>query len=120
MRAAAGFEYAVYFLPRRTIACERIFQEEGVYGDIVAGEFPLGFIPFDYDLLSLELGTAYRVRTQVAVVFIPISAAGAYTASEGSVCWTPAYTAAWTPASSPRVNILQFQRLCTRSGHVRL
>ncbi|KAK9915301.1 hypothetical protein WJX75_007269 [Coccomyxa subellipsoidea] len=60
VRAAAGFEYAVYFLPRRTIACERIFQEEGVYGDIVAGEFPLGFIPFDYDLLSLELGTAYR------------------------------------------------------------
>lgn len=53
----------MYFLPRRTIACERIFQEEGVYGDIVAGEFPLGFIPFDYDLLSLELGSAYRVST---------------------------------------------------------
>jgi hypothetical protein len=53
----------VYFLPRRTIACEKIFQEEGVYGDIVVGEYPLGFIPFDSDLLSLELGTAYRVRT---------------------------------------------------------
>ncbi|BDA43254.1 Vacuolar protein sorting-associated protein 33A [Coccomyxa sp. Obi] len=59
-RPGAGLEYAVYFLPRRTIACERIFQEEGVYGDIVAGEFPLGFIPFDYDLLSLEQGSAFR------------------------------------------------------------
>ncbi len=61
-RPGAGLEYAVYFLPRRTIACERIFEEEGVYGDIVAGEFPLGFIPFDYDLLSLEQGSAFRVR----------------------------------------------------------
>lgn len=52
----------MYFLPRRTIACEKIFQEESVYGDIVVGEYPLGFIPFDSDLLSLELGTAYRVR----------------------------------------------------------
>lgn len=61
-RPGTGLEYAVYFMPRRTIACERIFQEQGVYGDIVAGEFPLGFIPFDYDLLSLEQGSAFRVR----------------------------------------------------------
>jgi hypothetical protein len=60
-RTGAGFEYAVYFLPRRTIACEKIFQEEGIYGDIVVGEYPLGFIPHDFDLLSLELGSAYRV-----------------------------------------------------------
>ena len=37
-------------------------KRRGVYGDIVAGEFPLGFIPFDYDLLSLEQGSAFRVR----------------------------------------------------------
>ena len=51
----------MYFLPRRTIACERIFQEQGVYGDIVAGELPISFIPFDNDVLSLEMGSAFRV-----------------------------------------------------------
>ena len=60
-KAGAGIEYAVYFLPRRTIACERIFQEQGVYGDIVAGELPISFIPFDNDVLSLEMGSAFRV-----------------------------------------------------------
>ena len=29
---------------------------------MVAGEYPLGFIPFDYDLLSLEVPSAFRVR----------------------------------------------------------
>ena len=61
-KAGAGIEYAVYFLPRRTIACERIFQEQGVYGDIVAGELPISFIPFECDVLSLEMGSAFRVR----------------------------------------------------------
>ena len=52
----------MYFLPRRTIACERILQEAGVAGDVVAGEYPLGFIPFDTDLLSLEAPRVFRVR----------------------------------------------------------
>lgn len=51
----------MYFLPRRTIACERVFQEQGVYGDIVAGELPINFIPYDSDVLSLEMGSAFRV-----------------------------------------------------------
>ena len=59
--AAGAYEYAVYWLPRRTIACERVLQEEGVLGDVVAGEYPLGFIPFDYDLLSLEMPSVFRV-----------------------------------------------------------
>ena len=62
----AGYEYAVYFLPRRTIACERILQEAGVAGDVVAGEYPLGFIPFDADLLSLEMPSVFRVRCPAA------------------------------------------------------
>ena len=32
-----------------------------MYGDIVAGELPISFIPFDNDVLSLELGLAFRV-----------------------------------------------------------
>jgi len=52
----------VFWLPRRTIACERVLQEEGVYGDVAAGELPIDFIPFDGDVLSLELDTAFRAR----------------------------------------------------------
>lgn len=49
-------------MPRKTTLCEHIFQQEGVFGDIVIGEFPVDFIPFDSDVLSLELPTAFRVR----------------------------------------------------------
>lgn len=52
----------MFWLPRRTIACERVLQEEGVYGDVAAGELPIDFIPFDADVLSLELDTAFRAR----------------------------------------------------------
>ncbi|KAK9808509.1 hypothetical protein WJX73_003066 [Symbiochloris irregularis] len=53
-------EFAVFFMPRKTTLCEHIFQQEGVFGDIVVGEFPVDFIPFDSDVLSLELPTAFR------------------------------------------------------------
>lgn len=74
-KAGAGINYAVYFLPRRTIACERIFQEQGVYGDIVAGELPISFIPFDNDILSLEMASVFRV-----------SASSLVTGSDASPC----------------------------------
>ena len=61
----ASYEYAAFFLPRRTIACERVLAEEGVAGDVTAGEYPLGFIPFDADLLSLEAPSAFRVRAHL-------------------------------------------------------
>ena len=55
----------MFWLPRRTIACERVLQEEGVYGDVAAGELPIDFIPFDCDVLSLELDTAFRARASL-------------------------------------------------------
>ena len=61
-RQQPGLEFAVFWLPRRTIACERVLQEEGVYGDVAAGELPIDLIPFDADVLSLELDTAFRAR----------------------------------------------------------
>ena len=52
----------MFFLPRSTTVCEKVFQDEGISADVSIGEFPLDFIPFDYDVLSLELDTAFRVR----------------------------------------------------------
>ena len=61
-RDKASLDFAVFFTPRRTIACERALQEAGVYGDAVVGEYPLGFIPLDADVLSLEHDGMMRVR----------------------------------------------------------
>ncbi|GIL47101.1 hypothetical protein Vafri_4014 [Volvox africanus] len=51
---------AVFFVPRRTIACERILEEEGVLGDFAEiGEYCLDIVPYDDDVISLELDTAF-------------------------------------------------------------
>ena len=48
-------------MPRRTMVCEKVFQEEGIAADVTLSEYPLDFIPFDSDILSLELDRAYKV-----------------------------------------------------------
>jgi hypothetical protein len=35
--------------------CERVLEEEGVLGDITLGEFAMEWIPFEDDLISMEL-----------------------------------------------------------------
>ena len=55
--------------PRRTLVCEKIFEDEGILGEITIREFPLYFIPLENDLLSLELESSfeelYLVRSSV-------------------------------------------------------
>ncbi|GMH37511.1 hypothetical protein BSKO_05384 [Bryopsis sp. KO-2023] len=53
-------EYSVFFIPRLTCLCEKVFEEEGVKGDATLGEYPLEFIPFDDDVLSMEMERTYR------------------------------------------------------------
>lgn len=53
-------QYHLFFMPRRTIVCEKVLEEEGVYADVTLGEYTLDIIPFDEDVLSLELATAYK------------------------------------------------------------
>ena len=48
-------QYHVYFVPYRTVACEQILEDEGVLDICEIGEFNLGMVPFDSDLLSLEM-----------------------------------------------------------------
>eukprot|EP00002_Diphylleia_rotans_P012490 TRINITY_DN2441_c0_g1_i2.p1 TRINITY_DN2441_c0_g1~~TRINITY_DN2441_c0_g1_i2.p1 ORF type:complete len:518 (-),score=94.82 TRINITY_DN2441_c0_g1_i2:652-2205(-) len=52
--------YTITFVPRRTMICENVLEEEGVYGDVSILEYPLDLIPFDDDILSLEMDTTYR------------------------------------------------------------
>ena len=48
-------------MPRRTHVCDKILEDEGILADVHLGTFPLDFIPFEMDVLSLELPTAFRV-----------------------------------------------------------
>lgn len=43
------------------MVCEKVFQDEGVVADVTLAEYPLDFIPFDSDILTLELDSAYKV-----------------------------------------------------------
>ncbi|KAM0949673.1 putative sec1-like protein [Dioscorea sansibarensis] len=53
-------EYFVYFVPRRTVACEKIFEDEKVHHMLTFGEYPLYVMPLDEDVLSFELDLAYK------------------------------------------------------------
>lgn len=55
--------YSIYFTPRCTKVCEKVLEDDEVFRDVTTGEFPLHFIPFDEDVLSLELDTAFKEYT---------------------------------------------------------
>ncbi|KAG0763593.1 hypothetical protein G6F57_004678 [Rhizopus arrhizus] len=45
----------LYFVPERTMICERVLEEEGVKGDITIGDYAMDWIPCEDDLISMEL-----------------------------------------------------------------
>lgn len=53
---------SVFFMPQRSILCERLLKQEGVYGDVVIGDIPVDWVPHDTDVLSLEQENVFRVR----------------------------------------------------------
>ncbi|KAK8469827.1 hypothetical protein PHAVU_005G180400 [Phaseolus vulgaris] len=53
-------EYHVYFVPRRTVACEKVLEEEKLHHMVSIGEYPLYIVPMDEDVLSFELDLSYK------------------------------------------------------------
>ncbi|XP_071092847.1 vacuolar protein sorting-associated protein 33A-like isoform X1 [Haliotis cracherodii] len=54
-------EYYLVFVPRKSLLCEKKLKEIGVYGSFTSvEEFNLELIPFDYDLLSMEMDNTFR------------------------------------------------------------
>lgn len=45
----------VLFVPRKSFVCDKILEEEGVYGHVIMEELKLDLIPFDEDIISMEL-----------------------------------------------------------------
>ena len=54
--SSTDHEFSVFWVPRRTLVCNKILEEAGVLGDISVEELPLYFIPLEQDVLSMELG----------------------------------------------------------------
>ena len=48
-------EFSLYFVPQRTRVCERILEEQGVFGSITIGDYAMDWIPLEDDLISMEL-----------------------------------------------------------------
>jgi hypothetical protein len=44
----------------RTLICEKVLKDLGVFGDIKLNTYTLDLIPFDYDVLSMELPLCYK------------------------------------------------------------
>eukprot|EP01129_Flabellula_baltica_P005358 TRINITY_DN1938_c0_g2_i1.p1 TRINITY_DN1938_c0_g2~~TRINITY_DN1938_c0_g2_i1.p1 ORF type:complete len:566 (+),score=117.41 TRINITY_DN1938_c0_g2_i1:83-1780(+) len=47
------------FVPRVTLVCERIFSDYEIFDDLHIFEFNLDFVPYDIDLLCLEIPNAF-------------------------------------------------------------
>ncbi|KAG5439211.1 hypothetical protein PCANB_001510 [Pneumocystis canis] len=54
------FNSTLYLVSRRTDVCDKILEKEGVMGDLIIGSFPLWMIPFESDLVSLELTDSFK------------------------------------------------------------
>ncbi|KAF9436512.1 hypothetical protein BGZ76_003730 [Entomortierella beljakovae] len=55
-----SYTYSLFFVPRRTALCEKVLEDEGVFGDITKGEYHLDLIPLEDDLLSLEWDSTFK------------------------------------------------------------
>ncbi|KAJ3295464.1 hypothetical protein HK104_002652 [Borealophlyctis nickersoniae] len=60
IRTHTATHHTLCFVPRRTMICERVLEEEGVYGDVTIREFHLDMVPLEDDLLSLEMDGSFR------------------------------------------------------------
>ena len=52
--SSAGLTHVI-LLPRKLLALQKLFEEEGLVGYVELHQYSWEFIPLDYDLLSLEL-----------------------------------------------------------------
>ncbi|KAG8721038.1 hypothetical protein FRC08_016158 [Ceratobasidium sp. 394] len=52
--------YALMLVPRRTVLCDKILEDEGVFGEVTISEYPLEFIPLEDDLISLEWENTFK------------------------------------------------------------
>lgn len=54
-------EFHIFFVPRKSLLCEKKLQNRGVFGSFtLIEEFPCDLFPFDSDLVSMELNETFK------------------------------------------------------------
>jgi len=53
-RAVPRHSFTLFFVPRRSLVCEKVLEDEGVYPLLEIREFAIGFLALEDDVLSLE------------------------------------------------------------------
>ena len=53
-------QYTILFVPRRSMACEKVLADEGVHGLLSVQELPLPLFVLEEDVLSLEYPQSFR------------------------------------------------------------
>ena len=48
------------FVPRKSFVCDKLLEEEGVYGHVILEDLKLDLIPFDEDIISMELPLFFK------------------------------------------------------------
>ncbi|ESN90080.1 hypothetical protein HELRODRAFT_91072 [Helobdella robusta] len=70
-------QYHIMMVPRRLYTCEKILEEEGVFGYIVVDELPINLIAIENDILSLEandfFANFYLHRDQTSLYDVSLS-----------------------------------------------
>ncbi|ORY99861.1 Sec1-like protein [Syncephalastrum racemosum] len=54
-RTQGKTDISLFFVPERTRVCERVLEDEGVFGSISIGDYAMDWIPLEDDLISMEL-----------------------------------------------------------------
>ena len=61
-------DFAIIWVPRRTLVSDKILEEAGVLGDVSVEELDLQFVPLEQDVLSLELEESFGDLCLVCLV----------------------------------------------------
>ena len=69
--ANTGVKYCLFSVPKKSVLCEKILKEEGVFDSIIQRDFHLDLIFLDRDVLSMQVETAFKDLFVVSLFFIP-------------------------------------------------
>ncbi|CAI5746919.1 unnamed protein product [Peronospora destructor] len=59
-KSSSKKRFHLYYVSRRTLVCDEVLKKEGVFGSVSVGEYKLDLIPFDDDVLTLELDSCFK------------------------------------------------------------
>ena len=71
--SSTATQHHVYYVPFHTVICEQILEDEHVLEHISSiGEFCLGLVPLDSDILSLEMPDMFKQVKNIYILCIAI------------------------------------------------